>query len=248
VTDDPKKDPQFAYTLAKGLQVLSAFGAGEARLSNREIAAATGIARSTVARLTRTLSLLGYLKYDPSEGRCRTAVCMLTAGVSAAYSAHSSPTCPAADAGIGSVRPRLGGARSARRRGHRRGRDRRREPCQRALGPTSASRGRSSSRRSAERTWRVHRPTSANPFRKASGRTRELTSPSSPPTSRKRRRGTSPKGSALHAIPTGLASMRSPCPSARIPVRTSWSSIASLPRSCFARTRSRRISIRASFT
>ena len=74
---DHEKDPQFAYTLAKGLQVLSVFGAGEARLSNREIAAATGMSRPTVARLTRTLSMLGYLKYDASEARYRLTVSML---------------------------------------------------------------------------------------------------------------------------------------------------------------------------
>jgi DNA-binding IclR family transcriptional regulator len=72
-----EKDPQFAYTLAKGLEVLSAFGTGEARLSNREIATVTGIARPTVARLTRTLSMLGYLRYDASATRYRLTVSML---------------------------------------------------------------------------------------------------------------------------------------------------------------------------
>jgi DNA-binding IclR family transcriptional regulator len=76
-TDDEQKDPQFAYTLAKGMQVLTAFGLGDAKLSNREIAAATGIARPTVARLTRTLSMLGYLKYESSGSRFRLAVSML---------------------------------------------------------------------------------------------------------------------------------------------------------------------------
>jgi DNA-binding IclR family transcriptional regulator len=75
--DAEKKDPQFAYTLAKGLEVLSAFGAGDAWLTNREIAALTAIPRPTVARLTRTLSMLGYLKYDASDTRYRLAVSML---------------------------------------------------------------------------------------------------------------------------------------------------------------------------
>ena len=37
------KDPQFAYTLAKGLEVLRAFDAVTPALGNREIAQRTGI-------------------------------------------------------------------------------------------------------------------------------------------------------------------------------------------------------------
>lgn len=69
-------DPQFAYTLAKGLSVLRAFEAGGRRMSNREISGVTGISRPTVARLTRTLSMLGYLKYDSSDARYRLTVSM----------------------------------------------------------------------------------------------------------------------------------------------------------------------------
>ena len=57
------KDPQFAYTLAKGLEVLRAFDAVTPALGNREIAQRTGIGRPTVVRLTRTLAILGYLNY-----------------------------------------------------------------------------------------------------------------------------------------------------------------------------------------
>ena len=63
-----QKDPQFAYTLAKGLEVLRAFDAASPALGNREIAERTGIGRPTVVRMTRTLALLGYLKYhDPGR-------------------------------------------------------------------------------------------------------------------------------------------------------------------------------------
>ncbi len=72
-----EKDPQFAYTLARGLEVLRAFDAGALYLSNREIAVRTGIPRPTVARLTRTLALLGYLKYDADTARYRLATSML---------------------------------------------------------------------------------------------------------------------------------------------------------------------------
>ena len=77
-TDAEEKDPQFAYTLARGLQVLRAFEGGGASLGNRDIAAIIGIPRSTVARLTRTLGLLGYLNYDPQTTRYRLTAAMLT--------------------------------------------------------------------------------------------------------------------------------------------------------------------------
>lgn len=77
MNDQDKKDPQFAYTLAKGFEILRAFGSGDARMSNREISAVTGISRPTVARLTRTLGMMGYLKYDAADTRYRLAVSLL---------------------------------------------------------------------------------------------------------------------------------------------------------------------------
>lgn len=75
-----EKDPQFAYTLAKGLEVLRTFDAGIASLSNREIAERTGIARQTVVRLTRTLGQLGYLRYSAATMRYRLAAPVLSFG------------------------------------------------------------------------------------------------------------------------------------------------------------------------
>lgn len=72
------KDPQFAYTLAKGLEVLRAFDASVSALGNREIAERTGIGRATVVRLTRTLAMLGYLKYNESTARFRLAAPVLS--------------------------------------------------------------------------------------------------------------------------------------------------------------------------
>lgn len=77
-TDTERKDPQFAYTLARGLDVLRAFEGGGAGLSNREIASIVGIPRSTVARLTRTLAMLDYLQYDAPTTRYRLTASMLT--------------------------------------------------------------------------------------------------------------------------------------------------------------------------
>ena len=77
---DVEKDPQFAYTLAKGLEVLRAFDVGSPTLGNREIAQRTGINRQTVVRLTRTLALLGYLKYNEASARYRLAAPVLSFG------------------------------------------------------------------------------------------------------------------------------------------------------------------------
>ncbi len=64
-------DAAFATTLAKGLVVLEAFDAGSIMLGNMELAARTGIPRPTVARLTHTLTELGYLRYDADLARYR---------------------------------------------------------------------------------------------------------------------------------------------------------------------------------
>lgn len=48
--------------LARGLELLRCFSPQETELSNGELAARTGLAKSTVSRLTRTLVDLGYLR------------------------------------------------------------------------------------------------------------------------------------------------------------------------------------------
>lgn len=75
-----EKDPQFAYTLAKGLEVLRAFDASSPTLSNREISTRTGIGRQTVVRLTRTLAQLGYLRYNEVAARYKLAAPVLSFG------------------------------------------------------------------------------------------------------------------------------------------------------------------------
>ena len=75
-----EKDPQFAYTLARGLQVLRAFEGVDLWVGNRELATRTGIPRPTVARLTRTLAMLGYLRYDLAQARYRLAPSTLCLG------------------------------------------------------------------------------------------------------------------------------------------------------------------------
>src|SRR6185312_13310495 len=61
----------FATTLAKGLVVLEAFESGPRLLGNMELSVRTGIPRPTVARLTHTLTELGYLRYDADVAKYR---------------------------------------------------------------------------------------------------------------------------------------------------------------------------------
>lgn len=76
VTDD-ERDVRFATTLARGLDVLRAFRPGQTSMTNVEISAQTGIKRPTVARLTYTLTKLGYLKQEKSKYRLSWGALML---------------------------------------------------------------------------------------------------------------------------------------------------------------------------
>lgn len=75
--EDIDRDAGFATTLAKGLNILEAFKPGKTSLSNVELANLTGINRPTVARLTYTLTKLGYLKQDRSRFRLSWGALML---------------------------------------------------------------------------------------------------------------------------------------------------------------------------
>jgi DNA-binding IclR family transcriptional regulator len=56
------EDPRFSNALARGLAILRAFSVDGALLGNLEIAEITGLPKSTVSRLTYTLTELGYLR------------------------------------------------------------------------------------------------------------------------------------------------------------------------------------------
>lgn len=66
---DVDGDPSLVLTLARGLSVLNCFNASRQQLSNKEIAAITGLSKPTVSRLTYTLAKFGYLRYVPSGQR-----------------------------------------------------------------------------------------------------------------------------------------------------------------------------------
>lgn len=75
-----QKDRKFVTALARGLDVLKCFGAGDPFLGNSQIAERTGLAKSTVSRLSYTLCEKGYLEYlvEHNKYRLSTAVISLS--------------------------------------------------------------------------------------------------------------------------------------------------------------------------
>ncbi|MEQ6289517.1 IclR family transcriptional regulator [Vogesella sp. GCM10023246] len=78
--EDEEKDRLFVVALARGLRVLAAFQPGESALSNQILAQRTGLPKSTVSRLTYTLTKLGYLSQDGETGYYRLGLAVLALG------------------------------------------------------------------------------------------------------------------------------------------------------------------------
>lgn len=76
----PKEDRHFVTALARGLEVLACFRTGESTLSNQELAQRCKLPKSTVTRLTATLTKLGYLIHVPESGRYRLGTACLALG------------------------------------------------------------------------------------------------------------------------------------------------------------------------
>jgi DNA-binding IclR family transcriptional regulator len=76
----PKEDRHFVTALARGLEVLSCFRHGETTLSNQELAQRCQLPKSTVSRLTMTLTKLGYLIHVQESGRYRLGTACLALG------------------------------------------------------------------------------------------------------------------------------------------------------------------------
>jgi DNA-binding IclR family transcriptional regulator len=68
---------------ARALALLTAFTPRDRWLGNRALAARTGLPTSTVTRIARSLVLLGYLHYTPTEHKFRLAVPVLALGYAA---------------------------------------------------------------------------------------------------------------------------------------------------------------------
>ena len=80
MTVNAKEDRHFVTALARGLEVLHAFKSGEERLSNQEISERCGLPKSTVTRLTYTLTKLEFLHYVQESGRYRLGLKTLALG------------------------------------------------------------------------------------------------------------------------------------------------------------------------
>jgi DNA-binding IclR family transcriptional regulator len=74
------EDRHFVTALARGLEVLACFRSGDAQLGNQELAERCRLPKSTVSRLTMTLTRLGYLIQVPDTGRYRLGMATLALG------------------------------------------------------------------------------------------------------------------------------------------------------------------------
>jgi DNA-binding IclR family transcriptional regulator len=73
-------NPDFVHSLAKGLEILSAFSDG-ATLGNQQLVQLTGLPKATVSRLTTTLVALGYLQPDAQSRKLQMGTRVLGMGV-----------------------------------------------------------------------------------------------------------------------------------------------------------------------
>jgi DNA-binding IclR family transcriptional regulator len=87
-SDALKKDRQFATTLARGIDLLLCYRVGESVLGNKDFVQRTGLSKTTVARLTHTLTVLGYLRHDPALGKYRLGAPVLSMGYPLLASMH----------------------------------------------------------------------------------------------------------------------------------------------------------------
>lgn len=89
---EQERDRRFATTLAKGLQILQAFSANDRALGNRELARRTGMPPSTVARMTFTLTRLGFLQQRKPEESYRLGPAVMALGYTARAGLSFLPT------------------------------------------------------------------------------------------------------------------------------------------------------------
>ncbi|WP_354684674.1 IclR family transcriptional regulator [Cupriavidus necator] len=82
IAADENQDRHFVTALARGLEVLSCFRSGDSFLANHEIAERCGLPKSTVTRLTYTLTKLGYLHLVPDSGKYRLGTATAALGSS----------------------------------------------------------------------------------------------------------------------------------------------------------------------
>jgi DNA-binding IclR family transcriptional regulator len=74
------EDRDFVTSIARAFSILRAFKRGERSLGNKEIARRTGLPKSSVARITYTLTRLGYLEFLPDEEKYSLGIGVLALG------------------------------------------------------------------------------------------------------------------------------------------------------------------------
>lgn len=77
---EPEQDRSFVNGLARGLAVMAAFSPERSQMSLGDLSQATGLPKTTVARLTHTLVKLGYVYVSPENGRYQLHPRVLTLG------------------------------------------------------------------------------------------------------------------------------------------------------------------------
>ena len=80
ISPESGEDRAFVTALARGLEVLSCFRSGNRALGNQELAQRCKLPKSTVSRLTYTLTRLGYLVQVPDSGKFRLGTATLSLG------------------------------------------------------------------------------------------------------------------------------------------------------------------------
>lgn len=80
VTEIDDDDPDFVSAIGRGFALLRCFKRNVKVLGNKDLAELTGLPKSTVARLTYTLTKLGYLEFLPSIEKYSLGIGALTLG------------------------------------------------------------------------------------------------------------------------------------------------------------------------
>lgn len=80
VTEIDDADPDFVSAIGRGFAILRCFKRNAKVLGNKELAQMTGLPKSTVARLTYTLTKLGYLEFLPAQEKYSLGIGALTLG------------------------------------------------------------------------------------------------------------------------------------------------------------------------
>jgi DNA-binding IclR family transcriptional regulator len=75
-----KADRHFVTALSRGLELLACFRHGERMLGNQDLARRCGLPKSTVSRLTHTLTTLGYLVYIEESAKYSLGTATLSLG------------------------------------------------------------------------------------------------------------------------------------------------------------------------